>query len=273
MAWIESHQELARHPKTRRLARALGVSVPAAIGHLHLLWWWALDYADDGDLSGYDASDIADAVLWDGDHQELWAALLQAGFVDSGPDGVRIHDWMHYAGRLLERRKADVDRVRRWRVAKSPVTRNEPVAYDVTVPYRTVPNTDISSESTPKSPEKSPEPPSETREIWDHYLQRIQPKARVCPSAKIKARLQRFSVEDLRTAVDRFAGNYWWMTNNANQGGEWFFRSDSQIDKFLLLPAETQQQYDARQQPRASPNGSVPARRQAIRVEELGYGD
>ena len=34
-----------------KLARRLGVSLPAAIGHLHLLWWWAMDYAQDGDLT------------------------------------------------------------------------------------------------------------------------------------------------------------------------------------------------------------------------------
>src|SRR5687767_5633894 len=55
MAWIESHQEIARHPKTRKLARLLGGSVPTAIGHLHLLWWWAVDYAEDGWLGKYTA--------------------------------------------------------------------------------------------------------------------------------------------------------------------------------------------------------------------------
>jgi hypothetical protein len=62
MAWLESHQDLRDHPKTARLRRRLGVSLPAAIGHLHLLWWWALTYADDGDLSGYDPDVIADAT-------------------------------------------------------------------------------------------------------------------------------------------------------------------------------------------------------------------
>ena len=51
MAWIESHQELRHHYKTKRLARELKVTVAAAIGHLHCLWWWAIDFAPDGDLS------------------------------------------------------------------------------------------------------------------------------------------------------------------------------------------------------------------------------
>ncbi|WP_067931222.1 hypothetical protein [Alicyclobacillus kakegawensis] len=64
MAWIESHQELARHPKTKKLARELNDTVRGAIGLLHLLWWWAMDYAEDGDLSRFDYEDIADAVMW-----------------------------------------------------------------------------------------------------------------------------------------------------------------------------------------------------------------
>jgi hypothetical protein len=53
MAWIKSEQALASHPKVHLLAKDLGISVPQAVGHLHLLWWWALDYADDGDLTRY----------------------------------------------------------------------------------------------------------------------------------------------------------------------------------------------------------------------------
>ena len=39
MAWIESHQEIWRHPKTKKLARLLSVSVPTAVGHLHGIWY------------------------------------------------------------------------------------------------------------------------------------------------------------------------------------------------------------------------------------------
>jgi hypothetical protein len=45
MAWIEAHQELAHHPKIRRLARELGVPKAQAIGHLLMLWLWAVSYA------------------------------------------------------------------------------------------------------------------------------------------------------------------------------------------------------------------------------------
>lgn len=112
MAWIESHDDLAAHPKTRRAARALGVSIPTMVGHLHLLWHWCLKYADDGDLSGYDHADIADAMMWDGDPDELVEALVNCGPGDrfgflEHADGAAlvVHDWLDYAGKLIEKRE------------------------------------------------------------------------------------------------------------------------------------------------------------------------
>jgi len=109
MAWIESHQSLARHPKTRRLARDFGCSIATAIGYLHLVWYFALDYAQDGDLARFCDADIAEAVGLDGDPTRFVQALTDAGFLD--PDR-RIHDWQDYAGRLVQRRQADADRKR-----------------------------------------------------------------------------------------------------------------------------------------------------------------
>lgn len=112
MAWIESHQELRDHPKVKRLARLIGTSVPAALGHLHCLWWWAMDYADDGDVSRYDEFDLAEAALWDGDATTFVKALQScgpggtSGFLDDS----QLHDWWDYAGKLVERRQRDRER-------------------------------------------------------------------------------------------------------------------------------------------------------------------
>lgn len=113
MAWIESHQAVGSHPKTKKLARLLGVSLPAAVGHLHYLWWWALDFAQDGDLSRYDAYDIKDATHWDGDEDKMLEALIDTGYIDVYEDGTfHLHDWTEYAGKLLERRAKDRARKR-----------------------------------------------------------------------------------------------------------------------------------------------------------------
>jgi len=111
VAWIESHQSLGNHPKLKRLARLLSITLPTAVGHLHYLWWWAEDYAQDGDLARYSAEDIADAAQWSGSPTALVEALCNSGFLDCAEDGsLRIHDWDDFAGKLIERRKADAAR-------------------------------------------------------------------------------------------------------------------------------------------------------------------
>lgn len=106
MAWIESHQELGAHPKTRKLAQLLGVHRMQVVGHLHALWWWALDYAEDGDLSRFDVADIALGAEWDGDPDKFVQALVEcgtrggAGFLDAVDEGWFIHDWNQHTAPL-----------------------------------------------------------------------------------------------------------------------------------------------------------------------------
>ncbi len=118
MTWIESHQSLQRHPKTIALARLLHISRAAAIGHLHCLWWWAMDYAPDGDLRDVADSTLADACEYRGSPALLVCSLIAArgpsghGFVDEDRS---IHDWDQYAGRLLDKRRSDAERKRKER--------------------------------------------------------------------------------------------------------------------------------------------------------------
>ncbi len=58
MAWLESHGNLARRPKTRRLMQRMGWTLPHTIGNLHLLWYWALEYAPTGDLTKFDPDQL-----------------------------------------------------------------------------------------------------------------------------------------------------------------------------------------------------------------------
>ena len=138
MAWIESHQELGAHPKTRRLARLLGCPATQAIGILQCLWWWAVDYAPDGDLGRYESGDIADACLWEGDADTLALALGAAGFLD---DGRYIHDWEEYTGRLITQRAANAERKRMSRARHADVPRTSAAVtglHNTTEQYRTV---------------------------------------------------------------------------------------------------------------------------------------
>ena len=101
MAWIESHQTLEKHGKLLKLTSSLGVEKYQVIGHLHTLWWWAIDNATDGSLAGYTPDIIANVAGWH-DHWAWWEgyqeedptkscrsdslsfflALVQAGFID-----------------------------------------------------------------------------------------------------------------------------------------------------------------------------------------------
>jgi 5-methylcytosine-specific restriction endonuclease McrA len=112
MAWIESHQTLREHPKTKRLCRLLSINRREAVGLLHFLWWWAYDYAPEGDLSSLPDEDIADAIDWVGDAGVLVSSLIQAGWLDADR---RIHDWEDYAQKWMERRRANRDRQKGFR--------------------------------------------------------------------------------------------------------------------------------------------------------------
>lgn len=190
MAWIESHQEVGRHPKTKKLARLLGVSLPAAVGHLHYFWWWALDFAQEGTLEKYDGYDLADAMQWDGDPDQLVEALISAGYIDDTDDGLMIHDWRDYAGKLLERRAKD--RARKRAASEAAGTPQDfrgnscgndeesaetPSASFVTVPNSTVPNQTVQYSTVPNSTETHSEAQTlqERRfaEFWKAYPKKV----------------------------------------------------------------------------------------------------
>lgn len=126
MAWIESHQSLARHPKTIRAAGALKVSRPTMIGHLHLLWWWALDNADsDGFIGDVTPEMVAIGAEWpEAKGDAFLEALIASGFLEVEPDGIRLHNWARYGGKLEDRRESNrrkmAERRERERAAKQP---------------------------------------------------------------------------------------------------------------------------------------------------------
>lgn len=175
MAWIESHQGLARHIKTKRLARKLKISIPATIGHLHLLWWWAMDNLPDGRLTALEPEDIADEMMWNDDPNDLMDALEDTGFVDREGDELYIHDWHDYIGRLLERRKKETDRKREYRKksesrpAGQPMDETRDGGGNSTVPYLTIPK-DI--KTTPKK--KKDTYPELFEQFWNTYPRRVE---------------------------------------------------------------------------------------------------
>ena len=227
MAWIESHQEVGRHPKTKKLARRLGVSLPAAVGHLHYLWWWALDFAQDGILEKYDSDDLAEALEWDGDGDKLLEALIESGFIDETEHGLMIHDWGIYAGKLLERRAKDRDRKRKAAEAVGvPETfRRSSDGIDAEgaenlkenfVTQPTVPNpTNQTVPNSTKPTNQSSEPPLQERrfaEFWEEYPKKVGKKAAQTSWNKIKPDTELF--ERIISAVATAKRSEQWNKEN-----------------------------------------------------------
>ena len=102
MAWIELHQTLPTNKKTLRLKKILKIKTPQAIGHLCLLWLWALDNAEDGDLSIFSDDEVSEVSGWAGKPETFVAALIEAGFLD---EDRHIHHWEEYAGALIDKRE------------------------------------------------------------------------------------------------------------------------------------------------------------------------
>lgn len=153
VAWIELHQTLPTNKKTVRLKNLLRIKTPQAVGHLCILWLWALDNAPDGDLSEFSTEEIAEFACWSGKNPDDFVnALIKAGFLD---EDLHIHNWYDYAGKLVEKRKVDAERKR---ASRAKTTAGCPTdiqrtghdfecdgAGNSTVPYRTLPYlTDIS---------------------------------------------------------------------------------------------------------------------------------
>lgn len=178
MAWIEVHQSLPGHYKIDDLKEMLGIKTTAqAVGHMVMLWLWAVDNAPDGDISHISPRSIARSAGWAGKPDQFVEALKTAGFLNSD---MSIHDWSSYAGMLINKRAnkraSNRDRQLRYRDrhakqnVTSSVTENDNNALrcvtssvtendrnGATVPNLTVPNLTIPSSSLPPQAEKADE--------------------------------------------------------------------------------------------------------------------
>ena len=117
MAWIQVHQQLKDHRKLLTAADELGIEPPHMLGLLVSFWLWALDNAPSGSLDGIGNRMMARAAQWSGDPDAFVDALTVAGLLKSTPDGLEIHDWYEYTGKLLDRRESEKNRSRRRRAA------------------------------------------------------------------------------------------------------------------------------------------------------------
>lgn len=158
MAWLESHQQLERHPKTHSLMSIMGWSLDETIGKLHRFWWWCLDFAPTGDLRKFNDNVIGGSVGLSADMSVKFVrAMVEACWLDRGNGVFRIHDWPHYAGRFLRdtRFKRQPER---WKEVQS--------LYEIPVSRQ-------SADNPPNQPTNQPTvspPPARAAEVPDELL-------------------------------------------------------------------------------------------------------
>lgn len=179
--WIEFHDSVSEHEKTIALAQELGITRYAAGGLLAFLWSWAVTHAEmDGSIEDYTHIAISKRCHWDGEPAMLIAALQKTGFLD----GMKIHNWARYAGKLIERRKKDRLRKQRHKT-ESPMeysvgnSNGLPSTVTNTVTHTITPTvTTTSSSSSPRAREvieyfrgRFPQSPVPTTQEIEKYLE------------------------------------------------------------------------------------------------------
>lgn len=154
MSWVEVHQSLKDHRKLLTLSGLLHIKPVTTLGHLVSLWLWCLDNAPDGNLGGIPENTVAKAAQYDKNCHTFVKSLEDSGFLDKTTNGLLIHDWQEYVGKLLSRREANRARQKAFRdthvtvmtpldtedVAVASLARNGATEPNRTVPYLTVPS-------------------------------------------------------------------------------------------------------------------------------------
>jgi hypothetical protein len=90
-------------PKIRRLAVILGVPWPHALGLAGLLWRFTAKHAPTGEIGRHDDEEIAAALEWPGEAEDLVAALVRCRLLDPTESAARllVHDWPEHAPRYV----------------------------------------------------------------------------------------------------------------------------------------------------------------------------
>jgi len=88
--------------KFKKFARRLSLREYEAAGLLELLWIATQKNAPRGDIGRYDNEEIAIALDWPGDQNELVQAFVETGWLDECPvHRLVVHDWEDHAPRFV----------------------------------------------------------------------------------------------------------------------------------------------------------------------------
>lgn len=101
MAWAPIDQQMRDGIEMIKLRRATGLPTATLLGHVSLLWLWALDNAIDGTLPS-EPYIVADAMQWPGDPHDLMNMLIASGFVlATNAEGDEL-EIAHFAARMAQ---------------------------------------------------------------------------------------------------------------------------------------------------------------------------
>lgn len=145
--------------KLKVLADALGISKDSAACRLMQLWGWAVNFREDGNLSGLTPQELATASGWSDNPNKFVETLCTLGWINS--DDFTIHDWLEHQGALIRKRKQSRELMRKHRqLANHVITTVVPTVTTTVRPALPCPS--VPCPSLPlqlKSKETSPAPP------------------------------------------------------------------------------------------------------------------
>ena len=92
------------HPKLIDLALRLQIPRYAAAGLLELLWHFTAKYAHAGNVGRFSNGQIAQALSWDGEPDELASMMLASCWLDlDSTHRLVVHDWSEHADQTVRR--------------------------------------------------------------------------------------------------------------------------------------------------------------------------
>lgn len=151
MAWIELHQSLPSSRKTLNLRSRLNLKTSQAVGHLCMLWLWALDNVKDGNLAGVSAKGLAEIADFNVKRaDEFLDALIEVGFIDKSENSLKIHDWENYSGRYVDARDKAAARQRKHRQKKLDEKRDISLGHAHVTPLDKITEDDMTQEDITK---------------------------------------------------------------------------------------------------------------------------
>lgn len=98
--------------RLRALKVRLRLNLAGAVGYLSVLWIWCVQSYPDGNLGDIDGAVLEDLLDWQGEPGQLFAALVETGWLEEGVGGWRVHGWEEHTGRGLSLRAREAERKR-----------------------------------------------------------------------------------------------------------------------------------------------------------------